>query len=274
MEKTIQEVALGSFNYVASKYNILYATLYRHVKSGSAEKTLGRFRTVFKQVQKNQLVEYLQTKDNLFSGMTRDEFKKLAYDIVEGLEFPILFKIEALVMNCIQTYLYVLQNLLQLLEVGDLIVHKCLDFMIFCRKHQHEASRIINMDETGIKTTTNKSPKMLSIARKKQVGTIASTERGKLTTAVCCCNAIGSFIPPFNLFARKLMQARILDGFSSVAAVSSTSERKVMLILDNYESHKYIEALDFAKENNIWFLSFAPHMKHRMQPLIIAVYGP
>ncbi|KAJ8867815.1 hypothetical protein PR048_031620 [Dryococelus australis] len=33
-------------------------------------------------------------------------------------------------------------------------------------------------------------------------------------------------------------------------------------------------ALDFAKENNILFLSFAPHTTHTIQPLDIAVYGP
>ncbi|CAF4954317.1 unnamed protein product [Pieris macdunnoughi] len=59
------------------------------------------------------------------------------------------------------------------------------------------------MDETGISTTTNKPPKVLSKKGKKQVGRIASAERG---------NAAGSFLPPFLIFAREKMQPRILDG--------------------------------------------------------------
>ncbi|KAJ8893569.1 hypothetical protein PR048_006169 [Dryococelus australis] len=91
MEKDIQKAALGSLNSVASKHNIPYATLYRHVKSGSAEKKLVRFRTVFNKVQENQLVEYLQTMDTLFYGLTRDEFKKFAFDFAakNGIPHPL-----------------------------------------------------------------------------------------------------------------------------------------------------------------------------------------
>ncbi|KAF2886250.1 hypothetical protein ILUMI_19923 [Ignelater luminosus] len=47
---------------------------------------------------------------------------------------------------------------------------------------------------------------------KRQVGMIASAERGQLTTVIGCCNAAGSFLPPFLIFARKKMQPRLLDG--------------------------------------------------------------
>ncbi|KAF2885888.1 hypothetical protein ILUMI_20286 [Ignelater luminosus] len=68
------------------------------------------------------------------------------------------------------------------------------------------------MDETGISTTSNKPPKVLSVKGKRQVGMIASAERGQLTTVIGCCNAAGSFLPPFLIFARKKMQPRLLDG--------------------------------------------------------------
>ncbi|KAL1488574.1 hypothetical protein ABEB36_015037 [Hypothenemus hampei] len=50
------------------------------------------------------------------------------------------------------------------------------------------------MYETGISTTTNKSPKVV--------------ERSQLTTIIGYCNA---FLPPFLIFARKKMQLRLLD---------------------------------------------------------------
>ncbi|KAL5473093.1 hypothetical protein EMCRGX_G027538 [Ephydatia muelleri] len=71
------------------------------------------------------------------------------------------------------------------------------------------------MDETGIRTTTSKPPKMLSIRGKKQVGITSSSERGTLTTVLCCCNATESFIPPFMIFARKHMQDVLMDGAPS-----------------------------------------------------------
>nr|XP_023012926.1 uncharacterized protein LOC111502960 [Leptinotarsa decemlineata] len=79
-------------------------------------------------------------------------------------------------------------------------------------KYDIDASRLYNMDETDISNTTNKSPKVISIRGKKQVGIIASAERGQLTTVIGCCNAAGSFLPLFLIFARKNMQPRLLDG--------------------------------------------------------------
>jgi hypothetical protein len=58
------------------------------VKSGSAEERLGRFTTVFNKKQEKQLVGYVQFMDSLFYGLTRKEFKKLAYDFAERNKVP------------------------------------------------------------------------------------------------------------------------------------------------------------------------------------------
>lgn len=134
-------------------------------------------------------------------------------------------------------------------------------------KCQIDGTRIYNVDETGIQTSTNKPPKVLSVKGKKQVGIISTTERGQTTTVVCCCNASGSFVPPFMIFARKRMQDRLLDGSPPetggscsasgwingeiyfdwlkffVGHVRPTTDTKVILLLDNHESHKYYSAL-------------------------------
>lgn len=138
----------------------------------------------------------------------------------------------------------------------------------------------------------------MSRTGKKQVGVISSVERGKLTTVVCCCNAAGAFIPPFLIFGRKRMVGRLLDGAppSTAAACTDngwingptflewlrhfvevtrpTPDRKVLLIMDNHESHKYLAALEYASQNNVVFVSLPPHTTHRMQPLDRCVYGP
>ncbi|KAJ8870150.1 hypothetical protein PR048_029162 [Dryococelus australis] len=59
-----------------------------------------------------------------------------------------------------------------------------------------------------------------------------------------------------------------------VEQVRPRPERKVLLIFGKHEPQKCIKTLDFAKENNVLFLSFPHHTTHKMQPLDIAVYGP
>lgn len=78
-------------------------------------------------------------------------------------------------------------------------------------------TRLYKVDETGIQTSTNKPPKILSVKCKKQIGVILSTEQNvdKLLPIVCCYNAAGLFIRPFMIFARKMMQNRPLDGSPS-----------------------------------------------------------
>jgi hypothetical protein len=53
-----------------------------------------------------------------------------------------------------------------------------------------------------------------------------------------------------------------------------TVTRKVLPVLDNHKFHMCIKVLDFAVENNVLFLSFTPHMTHKMRPLDVRVYGP
>jgi hypothetical protein len=78
IHKAIKKTALRSLNAAVLKYNIPYAMMYRYVKKRAAKK-LGRFKTVFNKKQETQIVENLQFIDSLFYGLTRREFKKLAY---------------------------------------------------------------------------------------------------------------------------------------------------------------------------------------------------
>lgn len=49
-------------------------------------------------------------------------------------------------------------------------------------------------------------------------------------------------------------------------------DNKVLLILDNHESHISIKSLNFAKQNGIILLAIPPHCSHRLQPLDVSVY--
>ena len=160
------------------------------------------------------------------------------------------------------------------------------------------ASHIWNMDETGIRTSSTKPPKIISQLGKKQVGSISNSERGQLITAICCCNAAGNFLPPVLISPRKRLPATLLDGAPPdtkamcsdsgwtnnqlfrdwmqhfVSYARPNSETRTLLILDNHESHKDFDALQFARENGVTVLSLPPHTSHKLQPLDVTVFGP
>jgi len=59
-----------------------------------------------------------------------------------------------------------------------------------------------------------------------------------------------------------------------VEVVRPTPDKKIILVLDNHESHKYYPALKYATDNHIIFVSFALHTTHKIQPLDVSLFGP
>lgn len=131
------------------------------------------------------------------------------------------------------------------------------------------------------------------------MGIVSSAEHGQITTIICCCNAAGAFIPPFLIFSRKRMQECLLDnstpgcqatcsgnGWVNSPSLQSwleffvetvrhcTKDKKILLLLDNKEAHKYYPELEYALKNNIIFVSFAPQATNKLQPLDIMVHRP
>lgn len=158
---------------------------------------------------------------------------------------------------------------------------------------------IWNIDETGV-TTTHKPTKVIAVRGIKQVGQATSQERGTLVTVCNAVNAIGNFIPPFLVFPRVNVRdfmyvgappgtvgvghpkhsgwmtkenfVQFLNHF--ILHVKCSSEHKVLLLMDNHESHISLESLELAKNNGIVLLTFPPHCSHKLQPLDVSVYFP
>lgn len=315
-EETTMKKALGevrelhnSVKSTAKKYGIPRSTLQRHLQSGSAKKKLGRYTTVFTPEEEKELIEYVFHMDALFYGLSKKEFLELVYQYADMNGIPHQFKNGTAGSDWYKGFVVRHPDLtLRKPEPTSIArargfnrpqVYRFFDLLeAEIEKHDIDATRLYNMDETGIQTSSNKPPRVLTKVGKRQVGLIASTERGRTTTVVCCCNAAGSFVPPFLIFARKKMNSRLLDGAPPCAqgtcsdngwingpvflewlrffveTVRPTPEKKVILVMDNHESHKFLPALEYASKNNVIFVSLAPHTTHKMQPLDICVYGP
>ncbi|XP_063897876.1 uncharacterized protein LOC135118817 [Helicoverpa armigera] len=170
-----------------------------------------------------------------------------------------------------------------------------------CEKYNiTEAQRIFNVDETGLSTVQRKTRKILALKGKRQVGAITSGERGTNTTAVCCANAAGNFIPPLIIFKRKRAKDELRDGAPPgaifafnpesgyinkdifylwlqhfIESVKPTPEKKVLLLLDGHASHtKNLKAITYAKQHGVVLLSFPAHTTHKMQPLDVSFFKP
>ena len=149
---------------------------------------------------------------------------------------------------------------------------------------------------TGIKLSATRPPKVYSIKGKKQVGVASSAERGQLMTVVCCMSAAGTFVPPTMIFPRKKINPNFRKNLPPdtyclpsetgwintnlflkwleffVEQVRPSESRKALIILDNHESHRSLEAIEFARKNHIVLLSVPPHTTHKLQPLDVSLF--
>lgn len=156
---------------------------------------------------------------------------------------------------------------------------------------------IFNCDETGC-TTVQRPKQVVTEQGRKQVGSITSAERGELVTVVYTVSASGNVIPPLFIFPRVNYKDYFIRGAppGSVGRATRSGwinedifleylqhiirntrcspDHKILLIMDNHESHVSLKVIDTAKANGIVLLTIPPHTSHRLQPLDRSVYGP
>jgi hypothetical protein len=119
---------------------------------------------------------------------------------------------------------------------------------------------IYNCDETGC-TTVQKPGSVVTQRGRKQVGSVTSRERGELVTVVYTVSASGVVIPPMFIYPRVNYRDYFIKGapVGSIGIASKSGwmteeifptylehiikhtrcsvDHKIMLILDNHESH-------------------------------------
>ena len=118
---------------------------------------------------------------------------------------------------------------------------------------------------------------------------------------MCCIrSAAGNVLPPVFIFPRARMNGNLMigapeDSFGLANSPKSgwmtgplfvktlehlkhhtrcSKDNKMLLLLDNHETHCSLGAIHFCRENGIELLTFPPHCTHHMQPLDVSVMGP
>jgi len=161
------------------------------------------------------------------------------------------------------------------------------------------ASRVFNVDETGLTTVQGTPSKVIALKGRRQVGSITSAERGQLCTAVICMSASGVFIPPMIIFPRVRMKLELMDGtppdtiyachksgwmqkelFTQwfhhfLKHTHSTIDNPSLLILDGHATYTHnLEVIQLARDTGVTLLCLPPHCSHKLQPLDVSFMKP
>jgi len=300
---------------VAKDYGMCHVSLNRFVNAlrNNLEPKVGYnpYNRVFTPEQESQLVKYCEKTVDLYFGLTTKDLRKLAFQFASAnrLNYPQKWnEVEQASEDWLAAFLRRNPHLtLRTPQATSLA--RAMNFnrenvsnffnklSTVLERHSFEPQNIYNIDETGV-STVQKPTKVIAKKGTKQVGSIASQERGTLVTLCVAVNAVGNAIPPMFIFPRLhfkdhfirdgpigcigggnksgwMQENEFLDFMKHfVKHVKPSETNKVLILLDNHCSHVSISLIDYCRANFITLLSFPPHTSHRLQPLDRGVYGP
>ena len=129
------------------------------------------------------------------------------------------------------------------------------------------------------------------------MGAITSAQQGELVTAVYAVCAAGYALPPKLIFPRVnyrehfirgapvgtigkatrsgwINESAFLDFLDHVGdLICSSRENKILVLLDNHETHISLSVIDKAREKGIVLLTISTKTSHKLQPLDKTVFG-
>ncbi|XP_063911278.1 uncharacterized protein LOC135128298 [Zophobas morio] len=312
LENAIQAVRNGeSIRKASKKFSIPFSTLQERIKKNLpiTGPSLGRHST-FSSEEEKSMAENIKLLAKLFYGLNPLEVRRAAYVYAEKHNIQHRFNKVKQLAGKDWLYGFLKRNPSitirqpEATSINRVTAFNKAEVTLFFKnledimeKHMFTASKIYNMDETGISTVQDPGT-IIAEKGQKRVGSVTSYERGKNITVICAVSAAGSYIPPMFIYPRKRMSPQLCKGGPTEAIyhcskngwtnqalfviwlkhfvkfAKPSSAEPILLIVDNHYSHVSLEAYIFCRENFIVVLSIPPHTSHRMQPLDIAFYGP
>lgn len=266
---------------------------------------------VFSDEEEEQLVKYCLKASKFHYGICKDDFLKLAFEYAVILKktYPSAWDINKKAGKTFYEYFMKRHQSLSLRKPEATSLARATAFnkanvnLFFDKykelllKYNFTSEKIYNVDESGL-STVHTPMKVLASKGVKQVGNITSAERGNNVTIIACVNALGNSVPPCMIFPRVHFKTHMINGAPPetlglatpsgwsnsdkfedflnhfIKHVRPTNDNKVLLILDNHESHMSIKIIELAKNNGIIMFTFPPHTSHKLQPLDRTVFGP
>ncbi|KAI4460383.1 hypothetical protein MML48_5g00014519 [Holotrichia oblita] len=217
--KAVSEKKMG-FLKASKQFSVPRSTLQRLVHLGlpaeeAVSRKLGR-KSIMSTEMEDELVHYLLLMEQKFYGLTRNDVRRLAYELCErnGVDHPFTGGGVAgrawfdHFLNRHKDLLAVLKPTATSFSKANGFNKDVVDgfFDILETEYgtkKYDPDRIFNVDETGLSVVQSKVAKVVGLKGKRQVGASSSAERGSLLTVVCCMSAGGTFVPPMIIFPRK-----------------------------------------------------------------------
>lgn len=269
---------------------------------------------VFTKEQESQLVDYIIKCSKINYGMTYTNIRQLAYDYARqsACKHPEAWDSNRIAgIDWVQSFMKRHNNLLTLRKPENTSLSRATAFnktnvMEFYDNYERAlqsgeftGDRIYNLDETGVATVVQ-APKVVAQLGARQVGQAVSAERGTMITVCMIVNAVGNAVPPVFVFPRARLHDSMMFGAppGSLGLVNSpksswmigslfikvlehvkkharcSKDDRIIMLMDNHESHCTLDAIIYARENGIVLVTFPPHCTHRLQPLDVGVMGP
>lgn len=304
------------FNECCRQFNIPKPTFNRHLKelnsfANGEVKIIGKQTTLPPDVEKD-LVNHILMFESLMFGLTITDVRKLAFQIAERNNLPHNFNKETRIAGKKWFYAFKARHIeislrepqaTSMARVKGFNKENVNHFFDILEKlideNKIDATRIYNVDETGINTVQNKCQKILGRKGKKKIGSVSSGERGVNTTFVACASASGNYVPPMLIFKRVRMNNDLKVGAppGSLVEISETgyitselflkwfkhfietvkpsTDKKIILLLDGHTTHsKNLEAIEMARKHGVIMLQLPGHTTHRVQPLDRTFFRP
>ena len=299
-----------SIRKAAEKYNISFSTIRDRVKAGKCyELSLGR-KCVFSIDQEREIEQHVLLLAKMYFGVTPIELRRIAFEFATKNGIKQTFSAEKGIAGKDWFYGFITRhpnlslrkpeatsvNRVQAFNRNE-VQHFFSNLEAVISKQKFPATRIYNVDETGISTVQIPS-RIVAPKGIKQVGSITSWERGRNITVCCAFSAAGHYIPLMFVFPRKRMSPQLerdgppgavyrcssngwmttelfTDWMKHFAEQSNASvDNPVLLVMDNHSSHISLQTYLFCKQKGINIISIPPHTSHRLQPLDLTFFGP
>lgn len=194
------------------KYN------HNHAEGGSEEVgPVGYWgnRRVFTDDEEALLSDYLQQSCRMYFGLTSEEVRRLAYEFAykNNKTLPLNWQEKCTAgIDWFQGFMKRHKeislrqpestSIARASSFNEVNVGKFFDLLEEVKsRYTFQARDIYNIDETGC-MTVQQSGKVVATTGAKQVGALASAERGQTVTLCCAVNAAGQSLPPMFIFPR------------------------------------------------------------------------
>ncbi|KAJ4439343.1 hypothetical protein ANN_07465 [Periplaneta americana] len=214
MERALAAVGNGDLglNAAAKQYSVPKATLKRHLDRRNwfaleSKKITGSVSDLPPAVEEEICQHVLQLEECMF-GITPKDLRKLAFAVAEKITYHTdstdrkKSRAKSEATSIARASGFDRERVGEFFDILTKVVEQ----------NKLDATRIFNVDETGLSTVQKRTRKVIAKKGKQQVGSIASGERGMTTTAVCCASAAGQYIPPMLIFKRTRAKDELMDG--------------------------------------------------------------